>query len=505
MLLSADQSVDMTPMMPVIVKLLAHSDLLIKKTACHFLCTQSGCQSDLMLMAVNTLLKDFSESNPMIRGLALRTMCTVQHEAFDEHRLDCVTKGLKDNSAYVRRTAVMACLSVYRLNPECVLEAGLVDMLYSQIRDPDPIVMVNCLVVLEDILQDEGGIVLNKNMVYYILNKMSSFTAWGIAYALQILKKYVPKTEDEIFDIMNILDSYLKHNNCTVCISALELFLSLTKDMPHLTEEIFQRSLDSLLGVISSGNVEMMTLILEYLTENMQVVSIFLKSHYKSFFCRHKDPVYLKKQKIKLLVNLVSDENKKAILEEINMNCCDKSSEVSLFAIEALGTITEIFPEITESCMKMFKKLLESNTEHLVSNTLHVLVNLCVDKKHFETLTDQICGISRNVNDEKGKCAALNLIGQYCRETPDSIYIIEDFVENFQDEHSFCVKSQLLLSTLQLFCEKPVEVQSILGELLELCVHDSNQDLKDQSLFYYSLLGSDVNMLRDLFSDVHVS
>ena len=505
MLLSADQSVDVFPMMPEIVKLLAHSDLLIKKTACHFLCTQAGCQSELMLMTVNTLLKDFTESNPMIRGLALRTMCTVQHEAFAEHRLNCVTKGLRDNSAYVRRTAVMACLSVFRLNPECFLEGGLVDMLYSQIRDPDPIVMVNCLVALEDILHDEGGIVLNKNMVYYLLNKMSSFTAWGMAYTLQILKKYVPKTEDEIFDIMNILDSYLQHNNCTVCISALELFLSLTKDMPHLTLEIFQRSLDSFLSIISSGNVEMMTLILEYLTKNMQMISSCLKAHYKSFFCRHKDPVYLKKQKIKILVDMVSEENKNDILEEMNMNCCDKSSDVSLFAIEAFGTITERFPEMAELCLKMFKKLLESNTEHLVSNTLHVLVSLQLDKTHMENLTDEICSISRNVKDEKGKCAVLNLIGQYCREDPESIYIIEDFVEKLQDDLSFNVKSQLLLTTLQMFCEKPVQVQSILGELLELCMYDSNQDLKDQAVFYYSLINSDVNILKELFSDIHVS
>lgn len=92
MMLSADQSIDLSSIMPVTVKLLAHSDLLIKKTACHFLCTQSGCQSEQMIMAINTLLKDFSESNPMIRGLALRTMCTVQHEAFVEHRLSCVLK-----------------------------------------------------------------------------------------------------------------------------------------------------------------------------------------------------------------------------------------------------------------------------------------------------------------------------------------------------------------------------------------------------------------------------
>ena len=499
-MLSADQSVDLSSIMPVTVKLLAHSDLLIKKTACHFLCTQSGCQSEQMIMAVNTLLKDFSESNPMIRGLALRTMCTVQHEAFVEHRLSCIAKGLDDNSAYVRRTAVMACLSVLKVSQETIAETGIIDKLYSLIRDSDPVVVVNCLVVLEEILKDEGGIVLNRNMVYYLLNKIDTFTAWGVGYTFQILNKYVPKTEDEIFDIMNILDSYLLNNNCTVCIQALELFLNLTRDLPHLTQEIFQRSTDSFLSIISSGNVEMMTVLLQYLEQHLGAVSSSLKGHYRSFFCRQKDPVHLKKQKVKFLIELISEENKTEILDEVNMNCCDKSGEVSLYAIEALGKIIKKYPELSASGLKIFKKLLDSGTEHLVSNTLQVLVSLSLDRKDIETLIDQICIISRNVSDEKGKCASLNLIGQYCGSNPDSTYVIEDFIENFEEEPSFSVKSQLLLTTFQLFSENPAEVQGILGELLELCMNDSSQDLKDQAAFYYSLLSSDVRLLTELFA-----
>ena len=499
MILSADQSIDMSSMMPVIIKLLAHSDLLIKKTACHFLCTQSGCQSEQMIMAVNTLLKDFSESNPMVRGLALKTMCTVQHEAFTEHRLGCISKGLNDNSAYVRRTAVMMCLSILKFSPESFLESGLVDKLYSLIRDPDPVVTVNCLVVLEEVLKEEGGIVLNKNIVYNLLNRLDSFTAWDIGYTLKLLNKYVPKTEDEIFDIMNVLDSYLQHNNSTVCIQTFTLFLNLTRELPHLAQEIFQRSLNSFLSVLSSGNAEMMTVVLEYLEKHMATISDSLKEHHKSFFCRHKDPVYLKKQKIRFLTELISETNKTEVLDEITMNCSDKSREVSLCAIEALGHIVANCPEISLSCLKIFRKLLESDTEHLVSNTLCVLVSLEIDKKDVESLAVQLCAIGKNITDVKGKCAVLNLIGQYCGTFPESTYILEDFVESFPDETNFNVKSQLLITAIQLFCEKPAEIQGILGELLELCMNDSSQDIKDQAAFYYSLLSTDVTVLKELF------
>ena len=502
MILSAEQSMDMSPLLPVIIKLLAHSDLLIKKTAYNFLCTQSGCQSEHMILAVNTLLKDFTESNPMVRGIALKTICSVQHETFHEHRLTCVSKGLGDKSAYVRRIAVTLCVSVLNFAHGNFVESGLVDKLYTLIRDPDPLVVVNCLLVLEEVLKDEGGIVLNKNMVFYLLNRIDSFTAWGIGYTLRVLKKYIPKTEDEIFDVMNVLDSYLQHNNSTVCIRTLELFLSLTGELPHLKTEIFKRCIDSFLSALSSGNAEMMAVVLEYLEKHIDMVSDSFKEHYRSFFCRHKDPPHLKKLKIQFLTELISEVNRTEILDEITMNCSEKASSVSLCALEALGCVMTKYPEMSPSCLKIFQKLLASDTEHLVSNTLCILATLDIEKLDFETLTAQLHVISNTIKDEKGKCSILCLLGKFCGDIPESTYILEDFVDNFQFETSLNVKSQLLITAMQLFSEKPAEIQGVLGELLELAMNDASPDLNDQAAFYYSLLSSDVTILKDLFTKI---
>lgn len=45
--------------------------------------------------------------------------------------------------------------------------------LYSLLRDSDPVVMVNCLRALEEILKDEGGVAINKPITHHLLNRLA--------------------------------------------------------------------------------------------------------------------------------------------------------------------------------------------------------------------------------------------------------------------------------------------------------------------------------------------
>lgn len=48
----------------------------------------------------------------------------------------------------------------------------MVNELYSLLRDPDPVVMVNCLRALEEILKKEGGVAINKPIAHHLLNRL---------------------------------------------------------------------------------------------------------------------------------------------------------------------------------------------------------------------------------------------------------------------------------------------------------------------------------------------
>lgn len=62
--------------------------------------------------------------------------------------------------------------TVLYLRPLCsFIDGALVNELYSLLRDQDPIVVVNCLRSLEEILRQEGGVVINKPIAHHLLNR----------------------------------------------------------------------------------------------------------------------------------------------------------------------------------------------------------------------------------------------------------------------------------------------------------------------------------------------
>ena len=60
------------------VKASATVDIVQKKLVYLYMCTYAPLKPDLALLAINTLCKDCSDPNPMVRGLALRSMCSLR-------------------------------------------------------------------------------------------------------------------------------------------------------------------------------------------------------------------------------------------------------------------------------------------------------------------------------------------------------------------------------------------------------------------------------------------
>lgn len=66
---------------------------------------------------------------------------------------------------------VMSCSHVHQLC-SAPADATVVNELYSLLRDSDPVVVVNCLRALEEILKEEGGVAVNKSIAHHLLNRL---------------------------------------------------------------------------------------------------------------------------------------------------------------------------------------------------------------------------------------------------------------------------------------------------------------------------------------------
>uniref|UniRef100_A0A8C5L5Q3 AP complex subunit beta n=1 Tax=Jaculus jaculus TaxID=51337 RepID=A0A8C5L5Q3_JACJA len=429
--------------------------------------------------------------NPHVQADRLRYRNVIQRvirmPGVQEYIQQPVLNGLRDKASYVRRVAVLGCAKMHNLHGDSEVDGALVNELYSLLRDQDPIVVVNCLRSLEEILKQEGGVVINKPIAHHLLNRMSKLDQWGQAEVLNFLLRYQPRSEEELFDILNLLDSFLKSSSPGVVMGATKLFLILAKKFPHVQTDVLVRVKGPLLAACSSESRELCFAALCHVRQILHSLPGHFSSHYKKFFCSYSEPHYIKLQKVEVLCELVNDENVQQVLEELRGYCMDVSADFAQAAIFAIGGIAKTY---TDQCVQILTELLGLRQEHIttvVVQTFRDLVWLC--PQCTEAVCQALPGCEENIQDNEGKQALIWLLGVHGERIPNAPYVLEDFVENVKSETFPAVKMELLAALMRLFLSRPAECQDMLGRLLYYCIEEEkDMAVRDRGLFYYRLL-----------------
>ncbi|XP_066839327.1 AP-4 complex subunit beta-1 isoform X2 [Anser cygnoides] len=462
------QGADVSGLFAEMVKAGAAADVVQKKLVHLYVRAHAPRLPRLALLAVNTLRRDCADPSPAVRGLALRSLCSLRVPGAQEYVRQPLLSGLRDPASYVRRAAVLGCAKVHELQGDSEVDGALVNELYSLLRDQDPIVVVNCLRALEEILKKEGGVVINKPIAHHLLNRMADLDQWGQSEVLAFLLRYRPRTEEELFDILNLLDGYLKSSSPSVVMAATKLFLVLAREYPHVQADVLVRVKGPLLSACTSESRELCFTALCHVRQILGSLPGHFSSHYKKFFCSYSEPHYIKCQKMEVLCELVNDENVVQVLEELKGYCTDISEELAQGAISAIGNIARTY---TEQCVGILTELLGFQQEHITSAVVQAfrdLVWLCPQ------CTDAVCqalpSCEDTIQDSEGKQALIWLLGAHGDKVPNAPYVLEDFVENVKSEVFPAVKMELLTALVRLFLSRPAECQDMLGRLLYHCI-----------------------------------
>ncbi|XP_041052157.1 AP-4 complex subunit beta-1 isoform X1 [Carcharodon carcharias] len=489
------QGLDVSALFMEMVKASATVDIVQKKLVYLYMCTYAALKPNLALLAINTLRKDCTDPNPMVRGLALRSMCSFRMPGISEYIQQPVLNGLRDKASYVRRAAVLGCAKMQTLQGDTEVDGAVVNELYAMLRDSDPIVMVNCLRALEEILKHEGGVVINKPIAHHLLNRMKDLDHWGQSEVLAFLVRYKTRTEDEVFIILNVLDGFLKSSQPNVVMATTKLFLLLSEDFPNVQMDILERVKGPLLAICTSECHELCFLGLCHTREILRSLPGHFSGHYKKFFCTYSEPNYIKYQKMEILRDLVNDENVQQILEELQTYCTDVSVELAQMAILNIGRIARTY---SEKCMVILTGLLGLKQEHITSavvQTFRDLVWLC--PQCTVTVCQALPGCEETIQDSEGKQALIWLLGMHGEQVPNAAYVLEEFVDSVKMETSAAVKLELLTAMVRLFLSRPAECQDMLGRLLYYVIEEElDMAVRDRGLLYYRLLQQGVEEVK---------
>eukprot|EP00850_Spirogloea_muscicola_P011386 SM000070S21352 [mRNA] locus=s70:581897:587414:+ [translate_table: standard] len=493
--------IDVSSLFSEMVMCSATSDLILKKMCYLYVCNYAVVNPELALLTINFLQKDCSDEDPMIRGLALRSLCSLRVKGLVEYLVGPLKKGLQDSNPYVRFTAAMGVLKLYNLSPSSVTDNDFtVELKSLLLHDPDPQVVVNSLCSLQEIFHTEASksneesarerdYLSSKVIVYALLNRIKECSEWGQCLVLEVVAKYTPEDPSETFDIMNVLEDRLQHANSAVVLATVKVFLHLTMSMADVHQQVYERIKAPLLTLISTGSPEVSYAVLSHLNLLVGRAPILFAPDFKHFYCKFSDPSYVKKLKIEMLTAVANENNTYEIVSELCEYAANVDVAIARMSVRAVGQIVLQSYDVN-GIVERLLQFLDMDTDYITAETLVLVRDLL--RKYPQWSQDCIAVVggvrSSSVQEPKAKAALIWLLGEYGQDMADAPYIIEGFIESWEEEDSAEVRLELLTAVAKLFFKRPPECQKILGAAVAAGLSDSQQDIHDRALLYYRLL-----------------
>eukprot|EP00300_Choanocystis_sp_HF-7_P040041 c6447_g1_i1.p1 GENE.c6447_g1_i1~~c6447_g1_i1.p1 ORF type:complete len:738 (-),score=203.98 c6447_g1_i1:33-2246(-) len=492
--LSMTMGIDMSELFPDMIMCCRTKDVVQKKMIYLYITNYAHADGnrETALLAVNTLQSDCRDEDPMIRGLALRTLCSLRVGNLMEYLMRNVKAGLVDHNAYVRRTAVLGLLKMHEMDPDAINKPEFIEKLYDMIRDRDPQVVVNAINALDEIKYNEGGLNVTKSIVHYLLNRLKDFTDWAQCSVLRVVSRYTPESKEEVFDVMNLLEDTFRNANSALVMAATKVFLNISQSLPNIHEQVLVRLKTPLITLMTSGSDESAYAVLSHLKLLAKRNPDVFTQEYKHFFCRGNDLSCVKQLKVDVLVDVASAINVGDIISELSEYVTDVDVSISRHSIRAIGRIASRLPDASPRCLSALKGFLPLGIDYVAAETVCTLKDILRKHPDAAEIVSDCVAVFQLIDDPEAKVAVTWMIGEFGESVENAPYLLEGLIDSYDDEDA-AVKNELLNSSVKLFLKRPAEMRPPLGQLLSLAVLDmSDIDVHDHALFYARLLQHDI-------------
>jgi AP-4 complex subunit beta-1 len=457
--------------------------------------------SDLVLMAINAFLIDCKSGNGKVRGLALRSLCSLNSKDAVDYTNPAVLDGLDDIDPYVKKTAIIGCIKLYRMTKK----SDFKEKLYKLIYDPSPLVVINAISALNEIDEKKGGCEPSEEIVITLLNRIKDFNEWGQGTILDLTARLEPDNGDLKYDIMNLLEDRLKHASSTVLLGAVKVFLNLTKDEKVLSRDVQERLASPLITIMASaGTTENYEICYNVISHIYFVClkggSDFFTFDFKQFFLKYEEPSYIKFLKLDIISMIAREDNVQDIITELEEYVSDVNSEIAKKAIRAFGDIVVRLDNFNDN-ISIIKNFLALKSDHITSECLLVLKNIFRKYRDaIQEFEDFLTNITfESISEIEAKAAYIWIMGEFGNEIELAPYILERMIDVHKDLQSAEISLELLTSITKLFFTRAPEVKSMLGRFMKFAISENiDADLRDRATFYYKLLQTDINSAKQI-------
>ncbi|KXN91626.1 AP-3 complex subunit beta-2 [Leucoagaricus sp. SymC.cos] len=493
-----------------VVKNVASQNLEIRKLVYIYLLRYAEQEPDLALLSINTFQKDLTDSNPLIRAMALRVLSGIRVPMIGNIVVLAIKKCAADVSPYVRKTAGLAISRCYELDSGHL--SSLIQIITSMLKERSPLAIGSVAVAFDAVCPTRLDLL---HPQYRRLCRMlADVDEWGQVDLMNLLLRYartmLPRpTKDELDpDVKLLLTSVepvlLSCNPASVMAAVRVIYYA---GPPGYLERVVQPLLKLL---HKSREVERVVLV--YLLIIVQKASELFAPHHSRFLLRTDDALEVKRVKIQLLLKILNSENYGTLLREFIDYSDDTDDGIVSDSVLAIGHCASAIPEATQQCLAALITMIQSGNDSVTGPAVMVLKTLVqtqlasmtsiMGDSPYQAPLSIIARLARKIDDIKNapaRACVIWLVGQYAASEepcpgPEGIAkwapdVLRKTAKTFGQEVEL-VKLQIITLAAKLFVLSPEDrTLNLLSQyVFSLARYDNSYDVRDRAKMLRSLL-----------------
>lgn len=373
------------------------------------------------------------------------------------------------------------------------------DQLRDLLSNANPMVVANAVAALTEIdeVSSKPIFSINKTTLPKLLAALEECTEWGQVFILTSLAKYTPKDSREAENICNRVSPRLQHANSAVVLAAVKVLMQYMNAIE--TKDIIQALCQKLgppLVTLLSKQPEIQYVALRNINLILQKRPSVLQNEIRVFFCKYNDPIYVKMEKLEIMIMLSNDRNIDQVLLEFKEYAQEVDVEFVRKAVRAIGRCAIKLDRAAEKCVHVLIEIIKTKISYVVQEAVVVIKDIFRRyPNQYESIISLLCDNLEALDEPEAKASMIWIIGEYAEAIDRADELLEPFLDTFKDEPPQ-VQLQLLTAVvklfLKLFSKHPETTQRMVQDVLNMATQETdNPDLRDRAYVYWRLLSTD--------------
>lgn len=218
---------------------------------------------------------------------------------------------------------------------------------------------------------------------------------------------------------------------------------------------------------------------------------MILANEIKVFFCKYNDPIYVKMEKLEIIIRLVSERTIEQVLLEFKEYATEVDVDFVRRSVRAIGRCAVKLERAAEKCINVLLELIQTKVNYIVQEAIIVIKDIFRKyPNQYESIIATLCENLDTLDEPEAKASMIWIVGEYAERIDNADELLDSFIDAFDDETAQ-VQLQLLTATVKLFLKRPNETQEMVQKVLRKATEESdNPDLRDRGYVYWRLLSA---------------